>query len=806
MYKRNFLFIFAVCLALSSCVKEKLDGPDTTQIAFDSRSMVPGVMRIKVSEQLAAQLEQQADTKGVIHNIGVKSSDDALAGFGFESMKRTFPYSGKFEERTRKAGLHRWYTVRFSDDTPLTKAGNDLNSIEGIEFVEPVPTIIRPQFTKAYNGPYDGLAPQTAASDIFNDPYLNEQWHYYNDGTYKGDEGCDINVVPVWEMGYVGSPEIVVAVIDGGIDYEHEDIKDNMWVNEAELNGAEGVDDDGNGYVDDIYGHDFVYNMYIVPDDHGTHVAGTIAAVNNNGIGVCGVAGGDKAKGIKGARVMSCQIFWGEDGALDVAPAFKYAADNGAIISQNSWGYGSPEISEADKEAIDYFIEYAGIDENGNQTGPMKGGIVIFAGGNDNTPYSSPGGYERVIGVSSVAADFERAWYSNYGSWADIAAPGGDSYKRQLVYSSITNNRYDGYEGTSMACPHVSGAAALLLSIYGGPGFTNQQLWDMLLTTTNPVIYEDHNNRYQNKLGSGLLDVGAAISMYSLIAPDPIDDFTIKHAGSNSINLSWTVPADKDNGKPVTFNIYYSESEFDASIDRENLPAGIKCITLNNPLEAGDLIEYTLSGLKAETTYYLAIDSKDNYSISELSPVLKCTTEKNYPPEIVKDFYDMTMAGPGYVNTINLYDFISDRNGDKLTFTCNILSGDCITAEINDGMLTLTALAAGEARLSVYAAENSGENVSAEFNVTVLNDGPEYLCYPNPVIDMMYIKTASSNDKLVNVSIETPSGKRIMDIANYKISAVSPEAIDLSGINTGDYIVTITDETGKTYTQNIMKL
>ncbi len=142
--------------------------------------------------------------------------------------------------------------------------------------------------------------PQAANAQVsyrFNDPRLPEQWHYQNFGNISGTvAGADINLFPAWEV-TTGSPEVVVAIIDGGIDYTHEDLAANMCINEAELNGLPGVDDDGNGFVDDIYGFNFCTNSgEIYPHSHGTHVAGTVGAVNNNGIGVAGVAGGAGSK------------------------------------------------------------------------------------------------------------------------------------------------------------------------------------------------------------------------------------------------------------------------------------------------------------------------------------------------------------------------------------------------------------------------------------------------------------------------------------------------------------------------------
>lgn len=808
MSKKLITWIFLPCLIMmSACVREYQEKPVSNPAIFETEGMIPGFMRIKVTEELAARLEQQAGPDGIIRNIGVKSSDDILQGFGFESMKRTFPYAGKFEARTRKEGLHLWYNVIFNPEVSLTKAGNDLSDIEGISIIEGRPAIKRPEYTSV---PVDlnGTATRAGAQDIFDDPYLSEQWHYYNDGSlYGSTAGCDVNVIPAWEKGYVGNPDVIVAVTDGGIDYRHVDLKDNLWINEAELNGVEGVDDDGNGYVDDIYGYDFVYSRGIYPDDHGTHVAGTIAAVNNNGIGVSGIAGGNKALGIPGVRVMSCQIFYGEEGAYDVAPAFKYAADNGAVISQNSWGYeNTSTIFESDKDAIDYFIKYAGIDENGNQTGPMKGGLVIFAAGNDNKSYGSPGSYENVIAVSALAADFERAYYSNYGSWCDIAAPGGDAYKSQYVISTTTNNSYEGFQGTSMACPHVSGIAALILSIYGGEGFTPDQLREMLESTANPVIYEGHNSRYDGQLGKGLVDVGAILNNYVIEnpLPQPVTDLKAESTGTSSIRLSWTVTANENGKTPVSYNIYFSTGKFDSSIDRNSLPEGISAIRIDNDRKAGEKFEYDLTGLEDGTTYYIAADASDGSQLSELSPVVSCQTVPNAAPEATDEIPDIVLPGIGYGKSFDLDDYFHDENGDILAYRCSYPK-QYIEAAIDGSILTVKATAKANSEISVTATDPSGESASLKFRVSIMETGLEYFCYPNPVIDVMYIKSSAPSGT-VNVSVEALSGKKVYEITGYDPSSDSPEPINLSTVKTGNYTVIITDSQGNITRQNIMKL
>ncbi len=244
----------------------------------------------------------------------------------------------------------------------------------------------------------------------------------------------------------------------------------------AELNGAPGVDDDANGYVDDIHGYNFEHDRGAVdPQFHGTHVAGTIAAVNNNGIGVSGIAGGSGND--DGVKIMSLQIL----GGAPIEQSYIYAANNGAVISQNSWGYTTPGfVDQSVLDAIDYFIDEAGAYPGS----PMKGGIVIFASGNSNTLTAYyPAYYERVMAVSALGPDWKKASYSNYGDWVEISAPGGDQATgpKNGVLSTIPDSQYGYIQGTSMACPHVSGIAALALANRTRQ-LTNTELWNKLMT------------------------------------------------------------------------------------------------------------------------------------------------------------------------------------------------------------------------------------------------------------------------------------------------------------------------------------
>ena len=388
------------------------------------------------------------------------------------------------------------------------------------------------------------------AARLFNDPQLSRQWHYNNNGdktvASTSRAGADINAQDAWAI-TAGNPGVVVAIVDQGVKYTHPDLAANMWINTQEKNGATGADDDGNGYIDDIYGYNFVTRGAVSWDrevwvggenkgdsGHGTHVAGTVAAVNNNGVGVCGVAGGTGRN--DGVKLMSCQIFSGNDatsGAITTsAEAIKYAADNGAAIIQCSFGskagaYTSDSAYERGSgvqyNAIKYFIESQNCDAVG-------GGVVIFAAGNDATAMSGyPGAYHDYISVTSFSPDYLPAYYTNYGPGCNISAPGGDykiSADAAKTYAEVLStvpselSEYNGadygfMQGTSMACPHVSGVAALGLSyaLEKGKKFTLDEFKTMILTSVNDMeTYLDGSKTglvladYRKKMGTGSID------------------------------------------------------------------------------------------------------------------------------------------------------------------------------------------------------------------------------------------------------------------------------------------------------------
>ena len=713
-------------------------------------SYVPGKTIVKVNEELSQLIE---------------SGDDVLEIFPGARVSRAFSHGGKYEERMRRAGLHLWYDVEYDESIPLTRASESLNQIEGVELVENLP-----------------VKRMHAATDIFNDTYLNKQWHYYNQGNpITGLQvGCDINVLPAWEKGIKGKDNVIVAVIDAGVDVNHEDLKDNLWV---------GYDEKGNV----IHGYDFVYNSYIIDaDDHGTHVAGTIAAVNNNGIGVSGIAGGDAALGIKGAQIMSCQIFSGDKGANEY-DAFVWAANNGALIAQNSWGYSkalNPNMNETPnviKNAIDYFNQYAGCDENGQQLpdSPMKGGIVIFAAGNEGIAEGYPASYEGCLAVSSVAGDYKLAYYSNFGSWIDIAAPGGDLQKRHGIYSTIKGNAYDSFQGTSMACPHVSGVAALVISEYGGPGFTREQLVERLIKTASDISLP------ANQMGAGMVNAAAALAPYGEALPFVPAYESYEEISGSSIMMKYVMPESNDGVDCRSMDLYYSKQTF--SETSESLVKQTKSLTKVHP---GDTISFTIEGLENNTEYYFSVRSYDALgNSSALSENVKIKTRDNLPP-VIEAIDGTEHSFKQYMTAKLRFNITDPENSLESVVYQNATEHESFKEQSGKYVLTINAskIPAGTYTSKIIASDEKGKTAECAVTFTVEeNVAPVVSASIN---NMLFGRTAKSEKIVLSDYITDPDGESLQyevtvsDESRVIFSLVSG-VLTLKSVGYGEATVTV---------------
>lgn len=359
-----------------------------------------------------------------------------------------------------------------------------IKSLEGkVEYAELNRRAEKSHFPKIRKGKLPFIAQHSFNEFVFNDPKVSNLW------AFSGENGMNVT------QAYQNLPEreqkeIVVAVVDTGIDYNHEDLKDNMWVNTNEIPNN-GIDDDFNGYVDDVYGINPLVkdeNGETTTDPmashyHGTHVAGTIGAVQNNGIGVAGVANKVKLMAIRTVPDAA------DETDADIVESFLYAAKMGAKVINCSFGKKENEGGLVVEDTIKYIGEIYGV-------------LVVAAAGNDSwgpfawhdidkkPKYPASFKADNLMVVASTKNSGGLSFFSNVGlESVHIAAPGSD------IYSTVNNNEYGSASGTSMASPNTAGVAALVLSYF--PDLSPKELRDTLMNSRTLVV------EFTDKMQSG---------------------------------------------------------------------------------------------------------------------------------------------------------------------------------------------------------------------------------------------------------------------------------------------------------------
>jgi subtilisin family serine protease len=452
------------------------------------------------------------------------------------------------------------------------------------------------------------------SSEIPNDPRFNELYGLHNVDGASGRPDSDVDAPEAWDH-TTGSSQVIVFVIDTGIDYHHPDLTGNLWTNPAEAAGLPNVDDDGNGYVDDVHGINAINDTGDPADDmgHGTHVAGIIGAEGDNGVGTVGMAWD--------VRLGACKFLDREgNGTVDAAvQCFQYinalkAAGHNVLVTNNSWGGGG--FSQALRDAM------AGLDQPTIQ--PILHACAAGNTHNDNDALPTyPSSYDLPNVVAVAASDREDlyAYFSSYGATSvDLAAPGVDILSTVPASGNSCCSDPSGYKllsGTSMATPFVSGAAALVWS--ANPGLSAIDVRSRLLSGVD-YIGDLGTNTSMPTVTQGRLNASNALESGSdLVPPAPVSTLTVASAGLASVTLNWSATGDDEYlGISSAYDVRFSTNP----INDANWAAAVRAFGEPTPHSSGSLETMTVTGLTAGTQYYFALRARDNVgNESELSNV-----------------------------------------------------------------------------------------------------------------------------------------------------------------------------------------